>query len=262
MLTSYFHTRMSFPIQAASRPGEPSRDVSQVEQVAYILTDDKRLGADLAAFVEANHIRAKWFTSASSYLSYKRPELASCLLMSRRLSDAPHLDVLGLLTGTVVPPIIVLSDAGDIPSCVRAIQKGAHDFLTLPLMANRLQEALSTAFKKDKAAIALRHERESLRKRWKSLTSREAEVMRYVVDGFLNKQTAAELRIAENTVQVHRGRVMRKMEADSFAALVRMSLKLAGWDDNSLLHGVEDRAWEPSSSLHRNSATSLAEVRF
>lgn len=262
MLTSYFHTRTSFSIKAASRPGKPSRDVSHVEQVAYIITDDKRLGADLVTFVEANHIRAKWFTSASDYLSYKRPDLASCLILSRRLSDGPHLDVLGLLTGMVVPPIIVLSDAGDIPSCVSAIRKGAHDFLTLPLMANRLQEALSTAFKKDEAAIALRHEHEALRQRWRSLTSREAEVMRYVVDGFLNKQTAAELRITENTVQVHRGRVMRKMEADSFAALVRMSLKLAGWNENSLLYGVEDRALKPSSPFHRDSVTPLAAVGY
>lgn len=152
-----------------------------------------------------------------------------------------------------LPPTIVLSEAGDIPSCVRAIRGGAHDFLTLPLMAPHLIESIRTAFEKDEQVIAIRRENDSLRRRWKSLTSREAEVMRYVVDGFLNKQTASELSITENTVQVHRGRVMRKMGADSFAALVRMSLKLAEWGESSMLCGTRSSIWGHGATIHKSS---------
>src|SRR6187397_583123 len=96
---------------------------------------------------------------------------------------------------------LVLSDDGDIPFCVRAIKEGAHDFPTLPLTTSRLLDAMNAAFQKDRANLVVRQENEALRNRWRSLTSREAEVMRHVVGGFLNKQTAAELRITENTVQ-------------------------------------------------------------
>jgi DNA-binding CsgD family transcriptional regulator len=108
------------------------------------------------------------------------------------------------------------------------MKAGALDFLALPFVDAHLLDVMETAFKKDNAASAATLQEEELYRRWRSLTSREAEVMRYVVAGFLNKQTAGELNIAENTVQVHRGRIMRKMHADSFAALVRMSLRLEG----------------------------------
>jgi FixJ family two-component response regulator len=161
------------------------------------------------------------------------------------------LDLQRLLSRTFSPPIIFLSDDGDIPSCVRAIKEGAHDFLTLPLMTTYLLKAMEAAFERDRSARALRQYNQSLRSRWRSLTPREAEVMRYVVDGFLNKQTAGELRITENTVQVHRGRVMRKMEADSLAALVSMALRLAACGEHSLLR-VASQPLEHESRSHND----------
>ena len=234
MPLSTSQTRAAYPTQPLSRIGWESRDL---RKIAYIVTDDELLGNAVGCMIEANGIRAKWFRSDLEYLVYERPEVASCLLISRRLSDSSGLDLQGMLKGNHIPPIIVLSDDGDIPSCVRAIKDGAHDFLTLPLTTSRLLDAMNAAFQKDRANLVVRQENEDLRNRWRSLTSREAEVMRYVVGGFLNKQTAAELRITENTVQVHRGRVMRKMQADSFAALVRIALKVADWGEDSLLHG-------------------------
>jgi len=207
-------------------------------RIAYIVTDDEQLVVHMSDMVERAGIQMKWFRSASEYLGYERPIVASCLLISRKISDVSGLDLQRKLGPTMCPPIIFLSDEGDISLCVRAIKEGAYDFLTIPAISSRLLETMEAAFTKDRAAIIMRRKDEELLRRWRSLTRRETEVMRYTVAGFLNKQTAGDLGIAENTVQVHRGRVMRKMCADSLAALVRMSVRLADRGENSLLHAV------------------------
>ena len=246
MLSTTLQTRSSMANQSAKWIGAAARDLSQI---AYLVTDDEQLGQDVSAIIKSQGVRTQWFRSASAYLACKRPDVASCLLISRRLSDMSGLDLQRTLASASSPPIIFLSDDGDIPSCVRAIKEGAHDFLTLPFIGSHLLTAMQSAFRMDQTAFALRREEEELRNRWRSLTSREAEVMRYVVGGFLNKQTAYELRITENTVQVHRGRVMRKMCADSFAALVRMSLRLADRGENALLNTSGDRGYEHKSAF-------------
>jgi FixJ family two-component response regulator len=240
---------LSHDLQAqSSQHGRP--DISfggnrrYLSGVAYIVIDDERLTNEIRAAVESHGFRAHCFRSGFQYLAYRRPGIASCLLISGQLADMTGLDLQRMTAGTQGPPIIFLSNEGDIPSCVRAIKEGALDFLTLPFVSSHLLEAVETAFRKDHAALAVRRQDEDLRNRWRSLTSREAEVMRYAVAGFLNKQTAAELKIAENTVQVHRGRVMRKMQADSFATLVRMSLRLADCGEPSLLHAPPEPAWD------------------
>jgi FixJ family two-component response regulator len=207
MLFSNLQAGASFPAQSAARISGETRDSSRI---AYLVSGDEQLGHSFRAAMQGCEIRTRWFRSASAYLAYERPEMASCLLISQKLSDMTGLDLQRLLSRALSPPIIFLSDDGDIPSCVRAIKDGAHDFLTLPLMTSYLLKAMDGAFERDQSARALQQHNESLRSRWQSLTPRETEVMRYVVGGFLNKQTAGELRIAENTVQVHRGRVMRQ----------------------------------------------------
>jgi len=230
-------TRAPYFAQPATRVSRESHDLSEI---AYVLIDDEELGPQISSAIEDSGIRAKWFRSPANYLAYGPPEAASCLLISRGLLGMPGLDLQRFFADRIPPPIIVLSNDGDIPACVRAIKDGAHDFLTFPLVTSRLLEAISEGFQKDRANFAMRQEQEDLRNRWQSLTLREAEVMRYVVGGFLNKQTAAELRISENTVQVHRGRVMRKMQADSFAALVCMSLQLSDPEEGLILRGHID----------------------
>jgi FixJ family two-component response regulator len=241
MLSSTLQTRSYAANQSLNRIGTGARDLSQI---AYVVTDDELLGMEVCAIIQSQGVRAQRFRSASAYLACKRPDVVSCLFISRRLSDMSGLDLQRTLACTVTPPIIFLSDDGDIPSCVRAIKAGAHDYLTLPVIGSHLLMVMQSAFSKEQAAIALRREEEDLRSRWRSLTSREAEIMRYAVGGFLNKQTAYELRITENTVQVHRGRVMRKMRADSFASLVRMSLRLEERGENALLDASVDRGYE------------------
>jgi FixJ family two-component response regulator len=214
-------------------------------RIAYIVTDDEHLVAYVRGMVSGPGIQVKWFQSASGYLGYSRPVVASCLLVSsRRISGMSGLDVQRKLGPRMCPPIIFLSEDENLSLCVRAIKEGAHDFLKIPLITSQLLETMEAAFNKDRAAIAMRQKDEDLLRRWRSLTRREAEVMRYAVAGFLNKQTAGELGIAENTVQVHRGRVMRKMCADSFAALVRMSLRLADRGEYSHLHAAADPTQE------------------
>ena len=241
MLSSTLQTRSYVANQSVNWIGAGARDLSQI---AYVVIDDELLGQDVSTIIQSQGVRAQRFRSASAYLACKRPDVASCLFIGRSLSDMSGLDLQRTLACTVTPPIIFLSDDGDIPSCVRAIKEGAHDYLTLPVISSHLLMVMQSAFRKEQATIALRREEEDLRKRWRSLTSREAEVMRYVVGGFLNKQTAYELRVAENTIQVHRGRVMRKMRADSFASLVCMSLRLAERGENALLRTFDEQRSE------------------
>jgi FixJ family two-component response regulator len=212
------------------------KDNRELSSNVFVVTDDDLLGSDVVTFVEACGFQVIWFRSASGYLAHTRSQVPSCLLISSRLSDMSGFDFQLALAGNEHPPIIFLSDDGDIPSCVRVIKSGAHDFLRSPFLTSHLLRAINAAVLADQAALERRRAHQDLRDRWHSLTPREAEVMRYVVNGFLNKQTAAELRIVENTVQVHRGRVMRKMGADTFAELIRMSLTLADWGEASLLH--------------------------
>jgi len=131
-----------------------------------------------------------------------------------------------------------------------AIKEGAHDFLTLPIVTPHLFKAIESAFKKDGATLVLREQSLDLRNRWQSphlQGSRGDALCRW---RFLNKQTAPELSISENTVQVHRGRVMRKMRTESFAALVRMSLQLVECRERMLLHTSAEQAWELPLAFH------------
>ncbi|WP_263356758.1 response regulator transcription factor [Acidicapsa ligni] len=249
MLSSTLQAHSYAAHQSVNRIGAGARDLSQV---AYVVTDDELLGQEVSSIIQSQGVRTQLFRSAAAYLGCKHPDVASCLFIGRSLSDMSGLDLQRTLAYTVAPPIIFLSDDGDIPSCVRAIKEGAHDFLTLPVISSHLLMVMQSAFKREQVALALRREEEDLRNRWRSLTSREAEVMRYVVGGFLNKQTAYELRITENTVQVHRGRAMRKMRADSFASLVCMSLRLAEHGENALLRTSGEQRPEDKRAFIRD----------
>jgi len=166
------------------------------------------------------------FKTAAEYLAATRDDRPTCLILDLILPDANGLELQTSLAGSGAPPLIFVTAHRDPVSVVRAMKNGAIDFMLEPVDFGQLMAAVELAFAEDLKKRTDSIECTSLLERWQSLTPRETEVFHHTVAGLLNKQAAAELGVAENTYQVHRGRVMRKMKANSLAELVRMSTKL------------------------------------
>lgn len=196
------------------------------DEVVYLVDDDPRLREGLSELLASHDIEHVAFASASDYLEYTRSDRSACLILDLKLPDIYGLDLQHQLAGTNSPPIIFISGYADIPSSVRAMKAGAIEFLTKPVEEATLLAAIRAGFAKDRQQRQTAAELASLRERFSTLTPREQEVLPLVTDGMLNKQSAALLGVSEVTLQVHRGQIMRKMKADSFADLVRMAEKL------------------------------------
>lgn len=194
--------------------------------IVFIVDDDARMREALTDLLDSLGWRAAAFGSAGEYMAYPRPDLPACLILDVELPDINGLDFQTQLADADHPPIVFLTGHGDIPSSVSAIKRGAVDFLTKPFTERDLLAAIRSAVDRDRAARQERAELEVLRQRLASLTPREREVLPLVVSGLLNKQAAAELGISEVTLQIHRGKIMQKMEAASLADLVRFAEKL------------------------------------
>ncbi len=194
--------------------------------IVFIVDDDVRMRESLSDLLESLGWRAAAFGSASEYMSYPRPDLPACLILDVELPDINGLDFQKQISHRDHPPIVFLTGHGDISSSVRAIKDGAVDFLTKPFTERDLVDAIQSAVERDRAVRQERAELERLRERLASLTPREREVLPLVVSGLLNKQAAAELGISEVTLQIHRSKIMQKMEAASLADLVRIAEKL------------------------------------
>lgn len=194
--------------------------------IVFVVDDDARMREALSELLEALGWRAVAFGSAGEYMSYPRPDLPACLILDVELPDINGLDFQKQIADRDHPPIVFLTGHADIPSSVRAIKHGAVDFLTKPFTERELLAAIESAVDRDRMARQERAELEALRQRLASLTPREREVLPLVVSGLLNKQAAAELGISEVTLQIHRGKIMQKMEAASLADLVRFAERL------------------------------------
>lgn len=194
--------------------------------VVYVVSDDLTKGAQVTELFRSYDVGVVSYSSATAFLAAKREDQMACLIVDLNLSDISGLEFQQRLAGTGAPPVIFITTHGDPASCVRAVKNGAVDVLLEPVDPNELVASVELALARDQRCRSERNERVSLLKRWRTLTPRETEVFHHTVAGLLNKQAAAELGVAENTYQVHRGRVMRKMQADSLADLVRMSMKL------------------------------------
>ncbi|MGE0628780.1 MAG: response regulator transcription factor [Hyphomicrobiaceae bacterium] len=194
--------------------------------IVFIVDDDARMREALTELLEAIGWRAAAFGSAGEYLSFPRPLLPACLILDVELPDINGLDFQKQIAEGDHPPIVFLTGHGDIPSSVRAIKHGAVDFLTKPFTEQSLLAAIRSAVERDRMAREERAEIEILQQRLASLTPRERDVLPLVVSGLLNKQAAAELGISEVTLQIHRSKIMQKMEAASLADLVRFAEKL------------------------------------
>lgn len=194
--------------------------------IVFIVDDDARMREALTELLEAIGWRAAAFGSAGEYLSFRRPPLPACLILDVELPDINGLDFQKQISEGDHPPIVFLTGHGDIPSSVQAVKHGAVDFLTKPFTEQSLLAAIQSAIARDRIAREGRAEIELLQARLASLTPREREVLPLVVSGLLNKQAAAELGISEVTLQIHRSKIMQKMEAPSLPDLVRFAEKL------------------------------------
>jgi FixJ family two-component response regulator len=196
------------------------------DHTIFVVDDDPRICEAVSELLSSMDHHVVVFQSASEYLRSPRPDLPTCLILDVQLPDTNGLDLQGQLSGGDHPPIVFITGYGDIPSSVRAMKAGAVDFLPKPFAREHLLRAVTEALDQDTKVRLQRAELALLERRFALLTRREREVLPWLVAGFLNKQAAAELGISEVTFQIHRGQVMRKMEAGSFAELVRMAGKL------------------------------------
>jgi FixJ family two-component response regulator len=196
------------------------------EHIVFIVDDDARIRESLCELLASFDIRAIAFGSAAEYLTFRRPDIPACLILDVELPDINGLDLQGRIAQEDHAQIVFITGHGDIPSSVRAIKTGAVDFLTKPFTDADLMRAIDCALAQSHAVLRQRVELADLRRRFAALTPREREVLPLVASGFLNKQAAAELGISEVTLQIHRGSLMKKMQAGSLPELVRMASAL------------------------------------
>jgi FixJ family two-component response regulator len=209
---------------------EPSTSplATAVNGVVFVVDDDDSVRESLELLLGAVGCQARLFASAHEFLAQPRVDVPSCLVLDVNL---PGLNGLDLQQRVVAErpdvPIIFITGGGDVPTTVRAMKAGAVEFLTKPFRHEDLLAAVRSALSRSRTAMSLRAEASALLECYECLTPREREVMALVVAGLLNKQVGSELGISEITVKAHRGQVMRKMRAGSFAELVKMSARLA-----------------------------------
>jgi FixJ family two-component response regulator len=200
---------------AASRADQP---------MVFIIDDDASVREALEDLLRSIGLDVQSFTSTQKFLESERADVPSCIVLDVRLPGASGLEFQRTLRKLRVDlPVVFISGHGDISMSVEAIKAGAIDFLTKPLREQQLLDAIHAGIERDRARRSEEKNTAHLRERFDSLTPREREVLAHVVTGRPNKQIAAELKLSEMTIKIHRSQMMRKMRAKSLVDLVRMA---------------------------------------
>jgi FixJ family two-component response regulator len=203
--------------------GKPSREPAGArEPLVFIVEDDESMRRALSNLFQSVGLEVEMFGSASEMLQARLPDVASCLVLDVRLPGLSGLDFQAeLAKANILIPIIFMSGHGDIPMTVQAMKGGAVDFLTKPFRDQDMLDAVTVAIERDRKRREAGKIVANLQTHFETLTPREREILALVSSGLMNKQIAAELGLAEITVKIHRGHIMRKMGAKSLADLVR-----------------------------------------
>ena len=192
--------------------------------MVFVVDDDVNVRCALTRLIRSLGMQVETFASAREFLKCQRPDGPACLILDVRIAGENGLIVQQVLqTAAWHPPIIFLTGHGTVPMCVQAMRGGAIDFLLKPVDDADLLAAISTALEHDHRTRDSQSQRAALHQRFAMLTPRERDVMSLVTAGLLNKEIAYALGTSEKTVKVHRARVMKKMQATSIAALVRIA---------------------------------------
>ena len=214
---------------------------TEEKPVVFIIDDDPSVRDGVGDLLRSIGLGVQSFTSTPEFLNSSRPDAPGCIVLDVRLPGASGLEFQRTLAELGIElPVIFISGYGDIPMSVKALKSGAIEFLTKPLRAQDLLEAVHAGIEQDRARRQRATLVAELQERFHSLTMREKEILPLVVTGQLNKQIAAQLKLSEMTVKIHRSQVMRKMRAKSLVDLVRMADNL----------GLSDKKPEPSDRGH------------
>ena len=198
--------------------------MSEEQPIVFVIDDDASVRDAVADLLQSLGIAVKAFRSAQEFLQSKRPDAPGCIVLDVRLPGPSGLEFQRTLNKSNIHlPIIFISGHGDIPMSVRAMKSGAIEFLTKPLREQELLDAIQAGIERDRARRQEAKIVAELQVRFDSLTPREREVLAFVVTGRRNKQIAAQAKLSEMTVKVHRSQIMRKMRAKSLVDLVRMA---------------------------------------
>jgi FixJ family two-component response regulator len=200
--------------------------MSRETSVVFVVDDDVSVRESLELLILSAGWQPETFASAEEFLERSPIDGPSCLVLDLTLPELSGLDLQRRLIDRAGMPIIFITGYGDVPTTVEAMKAGAVEFLTKPFGDDVLVNAIRQALERSRTIVAHEIELRALSGRYTSLTPREREIMALVVSGLLNKQIAAKLGISEITVKAHRGRVMRKMQVDSLADLVRVAAAL------------------------------------